>query len=131
MESSPPSKKSWKLQGLQLPNLYVLLDIFSFAFPPVSAPARFRSLNSLCSQFFISNKSYLQLQISQSFDLDNSSEIPPRLTSYNIDFYAYSLLQNTTVLLMNFDPSVHLSEEMIKLKFFRVQINAKAITGVS
>jgi hypothetical protein len=59
MEGKSFKIKGIKLEGLALPNLFVLLDIFSTAFSAITAGSRFRALNKKCHDFYMSNRSYL------------------------------------------------------------------------
>ena len=123
------SIKGIKLEGLALPNLFVLLDIFSIAFSSVGTGSHFRALNKKCNAFYKTNKQYLQEQIASKFDLDQDTI--PLLTSENIDDHALSVPHNLSILLMNISEDQNLSEEMILLKFFKIKINPKAIKNAS
>ena len=60
MESLKIKKIESKIAGLNLPNLYVVMDIFCIGYKSILAAGNFRLLNKQCYNFYEANKTYLQ-----------------------------------------------------------------------
>ena len=65
MESLKLKKIESKIHGLNLPNLYVVVDIFCISYKSILAAGMFRMLNKQCYNFYEANKTYLEQSVNR------------------------------------------------------------------